>query len=632
MDTFHTLHLTRFARRTAAATLLALALWPAIGLTAPRGPVEKDYDWWRAARFGIFVSWAPSSVLEAHGGSWCRDKDYNPPGVWKKRSTNKTSETVPKAIADGSYKNWRRKNGIPQEIYDNLFHVFDPLRFDAEAWADTFEKAGAKYVVLVTKHHDGFCMFATEQTDYNIMNTPFGRDVAKELSEACHRHGIDVLWYYSAPDWYDPRFNLEDIDPYVDFVAAQMDELFGNYEHIRGVWWDGGLKCDSSKIYEAIYRHVDHPIFNVRGFRTDGVRFGTPEQKLGAFNMKTPWEACACITDCHWFWNGGRGIKSPGTCLRMLIDSAGGDGNLLLDFGPTPEGTIHPPIRDVYLAMGKWLKQYGESIYGTRGGPYTMGTWGCSTRSGKTVYLHVTQIWPDGRLTLPPLPERVVSAKALGGGVPRIKQSKDALEIFLDPKFHRRPDTIIALELNRPALELPVVKTPLLPTLSYDASVSASSEISRFPAASVVLSPYETGEVKTEFGEEPAPRKRKKQVAPETLKKYPWLHLHRGHFWRYWSADPSDERPWLQLDFGRPTTFRRIVLQEKNSRIDAFELQIPAENGTWTSIYEGTELGPFSLRLPNPITTDKIRLQIVAWHEDGMKEGPGIHLFDLYEE
>jgi len=354
--------------------------------------------------------------------------------------------------------------------------------------------------------------------------------------------------------------------------------------------------------------------------------------------MEHPWESCACITDASWFWAGGKDIKSVNTCLRMLIDAAGGDGNLLLNFGPTQKGTIHPPIKDIYLGMGKWLEKYGESIYGTRGGPYTPGTWGICTRKGHTVYLHVTQTWPGGTFVLPPLPAKITAAKVLGGGTPKIEPSPEGLRITLDPKFHRQPDTVIALETDKPVLDIPVVRTPQEPTLAYDIKVTASSEAKKGAmgsAESVILTRYETGEIKTEFGEEPAkpkgPRKTRK-VPPELVKQHPWLRLHRGHFWRCWIAKNDDPKPWIELDFGKPATFRRIALREKVSRIDSFEIQVSTPDGSWKTVYSGGELGNFSLLLPEPVTVRKVRLLVTRYHSDQPDQGPGIHTFDVFRK
>jgi len=611
--------------------VLPALLAASLASAAPKGATMEDYGWWRDARFGIFIHWNMSSLLELGGGSWARD------GNDTSRGANSTQGTIPAVIADGSYKKYMgQPYNVPQEIYDNLFHIFNPTRFDAAEWVETFKAAGAKYIVFTAKHHDGFCMFDTKHTDYNIMNTPFARDVAKELSEACADAGIKVVWYYSKADWYDPRYDVENPLPYQEYLIGHMRELLGNYKDIQGIWWDGGSAyVDGNAVREVINQYNPKAICNGRGPNNmPGVAFSTPEQKLGTFKMDWPWETCATMQGEGWFWNGGKNIKSINASLRLLIDSAGGDGNLLLDFGPSPEGTICAAVKEVYLGMGRWLGQYGESIYGTRGGPYAPGLWGVSTRKGNTVYLHITQQWPSGVLELPPLPAKVVGAKALGGGSPRIKQTSDGLRIELDPKHHCLPDTLIALELDRSAMDLDVVKIPLRESLSKDAGVTASSFLEGYLKgypASVVVSKYETGEIQTHFGEEPAKAKGKKHaLSKEQLRKMPWLSRERGHIWRFWMAKGSDRQPWIELNLGEPKTFRRVLLAEKFSRIKGYEIQIPKDSG-WKTVARGTELGTQAFELVRPVTTARIRLLVTRYQSDIPEEGPAIHQFDLFE-
>lgn len=178
----------------AVACLLCLGTGVSLRAADEAGPPartipDSSYTWWREARFGIFIHWNPSSVLELGEGSWSR------------------------------------KN---------------PTDFDAAAWARTFKQAGAGYVVFTAKHHDGFCMFDSRLTDYDIMSTPYGRDIARELSAACRREGIEVIWYYSRPDWFDPRHDVTTPGPYVDYLTGQITELLTNYGRIGGIWWDSG--------------------------------------------------------------------------------------------------------------------------------------------------------------------------------------------------------------------------------------------------------------------------------------------------------------------------------------------------------------------------------------------------------
>ncbi|NPA35367.1 MAG: hypothetical protein GXO47_00805 [Chlorobi bacterium] len=595
------------------------------------GPSIDDYNWWRNARFGIFIHWNPSSILALKGGSWYRA------GNNKLKGSNKTTGEIPEVIKNGSYLEYKYKKSVPQEVYDNLFHIFNPVNFDADEWVKTFKDAGAKYIVFTTKHHDGFCMFDTKYTDYNIMNTPFGRDIAKEIAEACHKNGINVLWYYSKADWYDPRYDAKNPIPYQNYLINQIKELFSNYGEIKGVWWDGGdIYVDGKETAKAIYELQPGAIYNGRGpNKAPGIKFRTPEQKLGTFDMEHPWETCAIMQGEGWFYNGAKNIKSTNTCLRLLIDASGGDGNLLLDFGPNELGEIPPEIKKTYLEMGDWLKKYGESIYDCRGGPYKPGNWGVSTRKENKIYLHITQRWPGGTMTLPPLPAEITSAKTLTGGQPVVIQTEKGVEIKLDPEYHKQPSTIIVLGLKNPAKEIAPVKCEIRKPINRDPDVSCSSTVSdgiRGNANSPFESVYETGEIKTHYGEKPPEAKGKKHKVPEDiLKTKPWLKFHRGHVWRYWmaGAKKEDPQPWLEFKTKTPVTFNRVTLVEKYSRVKSFKLQYYDKDG-WNTFYEGNELGNFSLQLPELLTASRVRILITDYKSDEPSEGPAIHQFDIF--
>jgi len=282
----------------ATAPLLAacLALAPAISSAAPakeKDPdaiTQADYNWWRKARFGIFIHWNTSSLLALGAGSWQR---ANNPKKGE-ASTNKTDFDAPFTLTEEMRKKYYGDWGahVPQEIYDNMFKVFNPEKFDARAWAKTFKKAGAGYVVFTSKHHDGFCNFDSKVTRYDIASTPFKRDICQELADACAAEGLKVIWYYSVADWYDTRFDPAKPKPYEDYLVAQIDELFSKNKNVAGVWWDGGgIEIDAARVWRTIKKHCERPIANGRGMRLPGVRFGTPEQKLGSFNMDNPWES-----------------------------------------------------------------------------------------------------------------------------------------------------------------------------------------------------------------------------------------------------------------------------------------------------------------------------------------------------
>ncbi len=587
---------------------------------------EHDYDWWRKARFGVFIHWNTSSVLALGGGSWHRSPKPEK-GV---AASNKTDFDAPFTLTDEIIKKYRvpwRMNP-PREIYDNMFKVFNPVDFDANAWAKTIKDAGAGYVVFTAKHHDGFCMFDSKVTRYDIMSTPFKRDICQELADACARAELKVIWYYSVADWYDPRFDTKNPKPYEDYLVTQIDELFSKNKNVAGVWWDrGGIKIDANRVMRTIKKYCAHPIANARGIRLPGVHFNTPEQKLGNFDMKTPWESCVTMQGEGWFWNGGRNMMTPSACIRLLVDASGGDGNLLLDFGPTETGVMPPAVRKNYLAMGQWLKQHGKSIIDTRGGPYTPGHWGVSTRRDHSVYLHITQQWSAGVLELPPLPAKITATKVLTGGTAKISQSKKGLRIEMDEKFHVAPDTIIELKIDKPALGLPLIPCETGKSMSRDAKVTASSEIShggRGNARSAV-------EYSFEFDENGKPLKKGSEAHKKAINGKKYLGLRRGHIWRYWMATSDDKQPWIELNLDSVKTFQRVTLFEKFNRIKSWELRVPKKHG-WSTIASGKELGHLSIELPRPVTTRRVRMVILDSFSDTPKQGPGIREFDIFEK
>ncbi len=588
---------------------------------APIGAVEADYDWWRRARFGIFIHWGTSSLLELGGGSWYRG------GSDRSKGRNLTAPESPAAITDGSYQQYRGQKPVPMEIYDNLHHLFCPEGFDADEWAETFKSAGAGYVVLTTKHHDGFCLFETEHTDYSVMHTPFARDICAELAEACHKRGIEVLWYYSKADWYDPRHDLGNPCPYQDYLNAQVRELCSNYGRIRGMWWDGGaIEIDTAPLFEMIHELQPGCITNGRIGNPPGVKFSTPEQRLGSFNLGHPWESCVTMQGEGWFWNGGQHIRTLNSCLRLLISCAVGDGNLLLDFGPRADGCIHEPIRQNYLGMGLWLDAFGDSIYGTRGGPYMPGNWGGSTRENSTVYLHVTHRWPGGVLHLPTLPKRVRAAQTLGGVAVAWEQTSAGLRLELAEEHHDAVDTVIVLTLDGTAMDIEPIPAAPGPSLTVDAAMTASSvDEPRHHPSAVVEHSREAGGLAAQFGED-APDIARPKRSPDGKPVGPWGKTHRGHIWRYWRAAEDDPQPWLEADLGQPRRIHHVYLREKFNRVAAFELQYHT-GSAWQTCHRGTEIDTFQLQLPAPITARRVRLVVTGRTADGP---PGIHEFDLY--
>ncbi len=417
----------------------------AAGAPARPAPASAEQmQWWRDAKFGLFIHWGPASVIGKEI-SWSRiGHPFDHPGM----------ETVPAAE------------------YDSLYQRFNPTKFDADAWMHLAKEAGMRYVVFVTKHHDGFAMWPTGLRDYSIAQTPFPRDICKEIAAAAHRHGIRLGWYYSTRDWTHPDYLKDGNAKYNDFYHGQIRELLTGYGKVDVLWFDHVAGNWSDYRFDDLFAmvHQLQPgiLLNDRAARfiratTDQPTaelanlargdFDTPEQRIGTFQPDRAWESCVTMTECKD--GGGWSLRPDGRtrtfeeCLQMLVGAATGDGNLLLNVGPLPTGEIDPAQVAVLKQMGRWLAKYGRSIYATRGGPFVNGAWGGSTYRANKIWLHVLH-WKDGALALPPLRAKVIGWRVLTGGKAQVSQAADGLVVAEPVPSDHQPDTVIELTLDRP--------------------------------------------------------------------------------------------------------------------------------------------------------------------------------------
>ena len=266
-------------------------------------------------------------------------------------------------------------------------------------------------------------------------------------------------------DWRDPDFRTERNAAFVARMQGEIRELLSNYGPIDVLWfdWDGGKPMyDQPSTYSLVKKLQPKIILtnrldlgegsNDRQILSPCADYYTPEQSVGGYDDQRPWESCMTISQRgQWAWGGpSDGVKTFAECMHMLVRCAGGDGNMLLNVGPMPTGEIAPEQAGRLKEMGVWLAKYGESIYGTRGGPFKPGRFGVSTRKGRTVYLHI-QHWPGETLSLPAIPAKVVRCVALAGGAVAVRQTADVLDVTLPARDRQELDTIVALELDRPA-------------------------------------------------------------------------------------------------------------------------------------------------------------------------------------
>ena len=421
------------------------------GLTARRLPANHELvRRWQDMRFGMFIHWGPVSLK-------------------------------------GTEIGWSRGRQVPKEEYDQLYRKFNPAKFDADQWVRIAKEAGMKYLVITSKHHDGFCLWDSKLTDYDMMSTPFGRDALKELSDACKRQGIMFCTYFSICDWHHPDYPTDspggratkpnpNMDRYVTYMKGHLRELIDGYGPFGILWFDGewekpwthehGLDLyayvRSLQKDILINNRVDKGRRGMHGDTTSEEYAGdydTPEQRIGGFNRDRPWETC--MTICRqWAWKPNDQLKSLEECVRTLVQTVGGDGNLLLNVGPMPDGRIEPRQAERLREMGQWLERHGEGIYGTRGGPFMPGKWGASTCKDDQVYLFVTE-WPaEGPLRLPPLGQAITGGRTMDGKKVAVQQSKSEITVAL-PTSKRDPiATVVILNVDGRATEVPPVKVP----------------------------------------------------------------------------------------------------------------------------------------------------------------------------
>ncbi|HNQ22194.1 MAG TPA: alpha-L-fucosidase [Phycisphaerae bacterium] len=410
--------------------------------------------WWREARFGMFIHWGLYAIP---AGQWGTGTDH---GEWIRETAH-----------------------IPIEEYDRFVAQFNPVRFDANAWVRVAQEAGMRYIVITSKHHDGFCLFDSALTDYDVMSTPFRRDIMKELSDACRRQGLRMCWYHSIMDWhhpdYLPRRSWEsrsaegaDFGRYVQHLRGQVEELLTKYGDIGVMWFDGQWEDTwtheyGQPLYDLCRQLQPNVIINDRVDKGHLARgragkghfagdYGTPEQMIpSAAILDVPWETCMTLNR-HWGYNRlDEDWKSSTELIRMLVDIASKGGNFLLNVGPTAEGEFPPACVERLQAMGAWLAVNGESIYATSAGPFPPQAWGRCTQTapeggGTRLYLHVFD-WPmDGQLAIGGLFNEARGAYLLADAQRKplaVARAEDALVVKLPATAPDAVDTVVVLDI-----------------------------------------------------------------------------------------------------------------------------------------------------------------------------------------
>ncbi|WP_020526695.1 alpha-L-fucosidase [Flexithrix dorotheae] len=409
----------------------------------------KNREWFQDAKFGMFVHWGVYSVMGGGGD---------------------------KGIAE-----WiMNQKQIPIKEYEKLPAFFNPTSFDAKEWVSMVKAAGIKYITITSKHHDGFAMYDSKVSDYNIVDkTPYGKDVLKMLKDECDRQGIKLFFYYSQLDWhhtdyfprgvtgggYTGRPEEGDWDKYLQYQNDQLTELLTNYGDVAGIWFDGWWDRKKAnwkleETYELIHKLQPGALIGNNHHQPpfEGEDFQMFEKDLPGHNTtgfsgeseigNLPLETCETINGSWGFNLKDRNDKSVKQLIQYLVKAAGYNSNFLLNVGPMPNGEIQPEHSRLLKEMGKWLEKNGETIYGTRGGPVHARDWGVSTQKDGKVYIHILN-WNDESLLIQGLSKKVKSAK-LFSDKSALKFKDTDFGLAVEVPFEKRDeiDTIIELEFK----------------------------------------------------------------------------------------------------------------------------------------------------------------------------------------
>ncbi len=394
----------------------------------------------------------------------------------------------------GKEISWSRGKQIPKEEYDGLYKEFNPELFNAAEWVGAARAAGMQYIIITSRHHDGFSLWDSEFTDYDMAATPYGSGILNELAEEGEKQGIKFGPYYSICDWYrddypvdypatDYTFNEPrsmdsatqvQMEHYITFMKNQLRELIEDYNTFL-IWFDGEWEWAwthemGTDMYAYLRGMKDDILINNRVDKgREGMEdtsrsarfagdFATPEQQIGAFDNKFAWETCMTMGK-QWAWKPNDKLKSKKECIHTLLQTIGGDGNLLFNVGPMPDGRIEERQVEILTEMGQWLSANQEAVYGTRGGPYLPSKKMVSTHKENKIYLHMLD-WTGRELVLPMQNGiGIKSAYLLQDGTPlKVQRDSESFTLQLPGKLPDEVASVIVLELEISASEIDLIK------------------------------------------------------------------------------------------------------------------------------------------------------------------------------
>ncbi len=535
-------------------------------VVAPSSDDER-MAWWREAKFGLFIHWG---VYAVPAGKYGDNTNY---GEWIMNSAR-----------------------IPSAEYKEYASQFNPVKYDPKAWVKVAREAGMRYIVITSKHHDGFALYPSDVTDWDVVDaTPYGKDLLGPLVDEAKQAGLKMGFYYSqAQDWNHPggaksRFqegdgwdeaHKGDFDAYLENIALpQAKELLSRYP-LDIFWWDTPTWMNEERTRPFVEALKVRPnIITNNRLGVDGDT-KTPEQFVPVTGHEGDWETCMTMNR-HWGYNAyDDDWKSSEELIHKLIEICSKGGNFLLNVGPTAEGEFPQPCIERLQDMGAWLKVNGESIYGTTKGPFSYLSWGAATRKDDLLFLHVTD-WPENGKLHVPLTSKVASAALLVKPNKKllIKAEQERIVIDLPTEAPDPVATVIILRLDEEPLAMPLA--------SEGKTIMASSELPDHPVANAADG---TGH----------------------------------HIWE--SADSIGES-YLEYDLERPTWIQATGLDEPDRwprYRQTVRMEAETENG-WKEVFSAQTNGHGLVKNFDPIQTRRVRLYIER--NEGL---PGIAEWQLY--